>query len=312
MKKIISLLLLIFLTSCLNIKNKNSALKIIAPTGAPSLAFLNEAQNDNFETNSVPTNIISMMNETSDKDIIVIDTISGLKAIDSGAPYKLAATITSGNFYIAACGNDIDKTMNKGDKIVLFGQNLMPDIIFHYLYGNEFDEEIEYVSSVGDAGKVLASSKNFETGNDINYVFIAEPILTTVLNNKEVATYQKAYTYLNIQDEYYKKTNKSLISASLFIKNDANKDSIDAYLENLEKNINKLLNDQEYVDELLKANNTDELTSVYGLNSNMIKDVLKDNSIGLCFIKASENVNVLNEFINLFGMDSINEEIIYK
>lgn len=311
MKKIV-ILLLVFITACTSSKKDEESFKIIVPTGAPSLAFLNEADNPNFETNCVPANIVSMMNDTSDKDIIVIDTLIGIKAIRDGAPYKLLTTITSGSFYIAATGNDEDKIMNQGDKIVLFGQNLTPDVVFHYLYGNKYDDEIEYVSAVSDAGKVLASGKNFETGSDIDYVFIAEPVLTTILNNEDAPTYKKAYKYINIQEEYYKKTNMSLLSASVFIKNSISNDDVNNYLDNLNNTINKLLNDDNYVDELIKDKNSDELANVYGLNSNMIKSVLKDNLVGLCFIKASDNIKNINEYISLFGMDNINEEIIYK
>ena len=81
-------------------------LKILCPTGAPAVAFYNYAKDSNFETNSVPKNIVSEMNQNSTKDIIVIDTVSGLKAINNGAPFKIASTITFGNFYIASTGND--------------------------------------------------------------------------------------------------------------------------------------------------------------------------------------------------------------
>ena len=76
----------LLLCSCSG-KNKNSSedtssqvidtsvLKIVCPTGAPAVAFYNQAENPNFETNSTPSNIVAMMNESSNKDIVVIDII---------------------------------------------------------------------------------------------------------------------------------------------------------------------------------------------------------------------------------------------
>ena len=67
MKKKYLLLSLICLTSC-NVDH--STLKIVCPTGAPALAFYNNVENANFETNSTPSNIVSMMNGNSNYDIV--------------------------------------------------------------------------------------------------------------------------------------------------------------------------------------------------------------------------------------------------
>ena len=142
MKKYSVLLLSLLLTSC-NVDS--SSLKIISPTGAPTLAFYNHSNNVNYETNSTPSNIVSMMSSSSDYDIVVIDTVSGIKAIEKGAPYKLAANITFGNFFIASTGNDENKVMDKDDTVIVFGQNKTPDLLFNYIYGNDYN--VEYVTN---------------------------------------------------------------------------------------------------------------------------------------------------------------------
>lgn len=305
MKKLFTIILIFILASC----STSKEVSIVCPTGAPSLAFLNEIDNPNFETNSVATNIVSLMSNGSDKDIVVIDTLSGVKAIKNGAPYKLAATITFGNFFIAATGTDDNNLMDKGDKIVIFGQGMTPDVIFHLIFNNEFDDSIEYVNAVADAGKVLASSKNFESGSTIDYVFIAEPVLSTILNNKDALTYGKASIYMNIQDEYKKLTGSELVQASLFIKDGFNDKD---YLNRLNENINKLLNDENYVNELIADKDSDELSTIYGLNSNLIVNVLNSNSINLGFKGAYDNLEAINFYLNLFNEEGINEEEIYK
>lgn len=306
MKKIIiSICVLVTLFGC---TAKENEIKIVTPTGAPALAFLEEMDSPNFETNSSPSNIISMMNSNSDKDIVVIDAISGIKAINNGAPYKLAALLTFGNFYIAKTGND-DDVMSKGDKIVLFGKGITPDIIFHYLFNDEFDDSIEYVNAVADAGKVLASGKNFETGNTIDYVFIAEPILTTILNNQEANTYGKAGVYLDIQEEYKKISGSSMIQAGLFVKDGS---MVDEYLNNLENSINKLLNDETYVNSLLADKDEDIIATIYGLKTKQIKIALKKNSVSLGYKNAIDLKEDINNYLSLYNMETLDEEKIYK
>ena len=291
-----------------------SVLKIVCPTGAPAVAFYNQADNPNFETNSTPSNIVAMMNESSNKDIVVIDTVSGIRAINSGAPYKMAMNITLGNFYIASTGNDIDGVMNPGDKIVLFGQNQTPDKIFHYLYGNNYNETIQYVTNVQDASKCLASGKNLVTQQNVDYVFIAQPALFATLNNKEAATYGKSSVYVNVQEEYKKKSNNlSLIQASVFVKNTSDKSVVDCFLDDLEKDIKDCLENPSLITEGMGKISPEESLSLYGINPNVAKKVVEDgNSLGLGYIDAYSNKQAIDSFINLFEVSETNEEMYYK
>lgn len=289
-----------------------NSLTIISPTGAPSLAFLSDADNPNFETNANASNIVAMMSSSSDKEVVVIDTISGIKAINKGAPYKLAANITFGNFYIAATGNDDNDVMDKGDVVVLFGQGITPDIIFHYLYADEYDENIEYVNAVSDAGKCLAAGINYETGSIVDYVFIAQPILTNILSNSNNPTYDKASVYQNIQDKYQEKSGKQMIQASVFIKDDDYIIDKNDYLNYLKDNINKMLNDDAYVSSLLSGKDKEEISAIYGIASDLIPFILKENLIGLGYKKAYDNKKEIDDFLSLFGIEETSAEIYLK
>lgn len=316
MKKRYLLLSLVLLSSCSS-KVDTSGLKIVTPTGAPAFAFYNHASSSNFETNSTPSNIVAMMNDKSDKDIVVIDTVTGIKAIQKGAPYLLAANITSGNFYIASTGNDDNKVMDSDDKIVLFGEKQTPDLVFHYIYGDVFDKNIEYVTNVQDAAKCLASGKNFVTGSSIDYVFVAQPVLYTILNNKNAATYSKAGIYENIQDKYKEKSdNLSLIQASVFVKNSDESEynkTISAFLKDLKSDITSAISNPNLMDNTIGKLETEVATSLYGTNYQMVKKVIEDdNSLGLGYIKAIDNKKAIDNFISLFGMDKTNEEIYFK
>lgn len=307
MKKYSTLLLSLLLTSC-NVDS--SSLKIISPTGAPALAFYNHSLNSNYETNSTPSNIVSMMNSSSDYDVVVIDTVSGIKAIEKGAPYKIAATITFGNFYIASTGNDDNNTFEKEDTIVIFGQNQTPDLLFKYIYGEGYN--IEYVTNVQDAAKCLAAGKNMITGSTVDYVFIAQPALYTILNNKDAKTYGKASIHINIQDEYFRKSGNNVVQASIFVNSNSDRNQLKSLLKGLENDIYNVLENPKLIQSNL---NTEDkaINDKYGVNFNACMSLLNDNNaIGLGYKKAIENKDNIDKFIGLFNIGETNEEIYFK
>ena len=307
MKKKYLLLSLICLTSC-NVDP--STLKIVYPTGAPALAFYNNVENANFETNSTPSNIVSMMNGNSNYDIVVIDTVSGIKAINNGANFKLAATVTFGNFYLAATGNDENSTLDKDDVVILFGQNQTPDLLFNKIKGEGYN--VEYVTNVQDAAKCLASGKNMITKSTVDYVFIAQPALYTILNNKDALTYGNASVYANIQEEYKKITNYDLVQASLFVNANSDSKMVDSFLKDLEKDIKNLLENPSLLSDKIDYT-SQELSTKYGVNFKACEQLLNDdNAIGLGYKKAIDNKDNIDNFISLFNLGTTNEEIYYK
>lgn len=311
-KKYLILSTLFLLTACGG-KPDTSTLHIVCPSGAPAVAFYNEAKNARFETNSKPDNIVAMMTEKSDKDIVVIDTVSGIQAIQNGAPYSLAATITFGNFYIAATGNDDNQVMDADDKIVLFGQGKTSDFIFHYIYGNKFDANIEYVAAVKDAATCLATGKNAVTNSTIDYVFVAEPVLYATLNNANAATYGKASIYANIQELYQEKSQGlSLIQASVFVRNATDKKQLETYLGELETDIQSALENPNLVQEGMSQISLEEATTLYGIAPAIAKAVLADgNRLGLGYKKAIDQKTAIDQFIQLFDLGPTNEEMYF-
>lgn len=284
-------------------------LNIVSPTGAPSFAFYNELDNVSFETNSTPSNIVAMMSEKSDKDIVVIDTTSGLKAINNGAPYKIAASITFGNFFIASTGNDDNSKMEADDKIVLFGEHQTPDLLFHYLYGNTYDANIEYVTNVQDAAKCLITGKNNITGSTIDYVFVAQPVLYNALQKNK-----NAAKYADIQEQYrIKSGGKSLIQASLFVKNTASTTKVNNFLTSLRRDIEDALSNPDLISEKIKAKyEEEEALSIFGVDSSIAATVIKDNNgMGLGFEGARDIKDQIDSYISLFSMEETNEEIYF-
>ena len=125
--KLISLTLLMTLISGCNSNTSsinsseiqdNYRLKIISPTGAPAVSFLKYLNDENYETNTVPNNIVAEMIKGT-HDVVIVDLIGGLTAINKkSAQYKLASVITFGNFYIYSTGNDTNNLMENDDNIV--------------------------------------------------------------------------------------------------------------------------------------------------------------------------------------------------
>ena len=296
---------------CLTGCNKKTAdisnLTIITPNGAPSLCFYDFATSDNFEINKDPQVIKSIM-EAGQKDVVVLPTNVGVQSITKlNAPYKIAATITFGNFYVASLGNDDNGVMEATDTILLFQQNNVPDKLFHYVYGNELDAGIHYANAVSDVKDAVVNGffVDKDTGTQMvpNYVLIAQPAFTAVKN--------KVTEYANIQTEYRNKSNnKDIFQASVFIKNSVEKDVADAFLDKLDTDINNAFEDS---NKMLEGMNKIEKPDVtFGVAPQMAANLLKaNNAMGLGFKKAKDHKAEIDQFLSLFNIAETNEEIYF-
>lgn len=318
MKKIIVILISLMLAGCAtNIKeeSKEKQLSIVVPAGAPSLAFYNELDNEHFNTGDAASIIPELKGENG-SDIIVIDTVNGIRALNAGANYKLAATLTFGNFFIASTGNDDNGVMDSDDYIVLFSQGTTPDLVFHYIYGNEFDSNIHYVQAVSDASTCLIKGINISDDEHsideepyVDYVMIAEPALTAAMSQNENVS-----VYANIQDEYANKSGGlQMIQASVFVSNKVEESQIDSYLNSLETTINELLENPELFADATSTLEDVEVKEIFGVpNAKIATKVLKTNTIGLGYKKAYDNKEAIDAFVSLFGLEETSEEIYFK
>ena len=314
MKKIISLIAIaVLLTSC-NIKKQydRSTLSIIAPTGAPALAFYNYSSSDNFETNSNPAEGIIPQMVAGQKDVVVLPTNAGMQAIiNKNANYQLAATITFGNFYLLSMNNDENNTLDASDTILLFQKNNVPDKVFHYVYGNEYDANIHYVAAVSDAA-AAANAGSFvdaESGERVvpNYVLLAQPVLTTVLTKNQDKGYAVA---ADLQAKYKEKSNNALFQASVFIKKTVERETAKTFLESLKEDITNLLKDPDVLTNTLK--DVTDVQTLYGIAPSVATAVTKaNNGMGLGFAYAKENKEAVETFLKLFNIEGFNEEIYF-
>ena len=288
-----------------------TGLSVVTPTGAPALAFYNYAGLNNFETNSNPANITAYMAAES-KDFVVLPTNAGVKAIiDNNLPYKLAATITFGNFYLVSMGNDDDENgMDAGDTILLFQKNNVPDRIFHYIYGTDLNDAIHYVNAVSDAAQAAMTGSFSDPDDGLtytpNYVLLAEPVLTNVLSKK-----QNVSVYADIQAKYKEvSNNKEIFQASVFVRNAAGKENTDSFLNCLKKDIEGAIADPSKMVEGLNRDASPAET--FGVAPAMAESVLrKNNGMGLGFKYAKENKEAIETFLSIFNLRDIDEKIYY-
>lgn len=132
--------------------------RILAPTGAPSIALYGHATEENFTTTTNPQEGLIPQFKTDNYDVIIAPTQGGLtQIVKQSAEYKIAATITYGNFYIISTGRDDDGIINKGDKVLIFQENDVPGKVFKYVYG-DLELDITAVNAVSDTKAIIENN----------------------------------------------------------------------------------------------------------------------------------------------------------
>lgn len=291
------------LVGCSNAPYEHT-LTIISPTGAPSIAFYNYAQDANFETNT-NAQIIAQMMARGQKDVVVLPTNAGVKTINNpqATKYKIAATITFGNLFVASTGNDDNGVMDDGDYIILFQQNNVPDLVFHSVYGTSVDSNVHYVDNAEYAKNCLISGKDETRHNEVvDYVLMAEPALSQVK-----AQYPNVGVYANLQVLYKTKYSTEIFQASIFVKADADRSVVNSFLSSLEDDIEKGLENPDLIKEgMSKANDPQ---SKYGIAPQGAANAAKNgNKFGLGFKRAKDNKQGIDNFLSVFGIDATTEE----
>ena len=307
-KIILTILPLIALVGC----NKGEVereikLTVAAPIGAPAVALYSRLFSDKTEINEA-SNVQTWLS-TGTYDVVIAPTNAGVTFISKkNAPYKLAATLTFGNFYVASTGHDTDGTMDKDDYVVVFQQNNIPDKLFQYVYGTDYN--VHYVSDNTASVRALMSGKNEADNNaDVDYVLVAQPGLHNVMKQK-----QNVSVYQNLQEEYQKKSNGELTQASVFINNNVSKEDADEFLKGLKQDVNNLLaKPEKMVDKYLKDYSELQVSAKLGVNQTVLKEVLPDNLLGLGYKEAYSNKTSIDAFLVNLGLgNETSEEIYYK
>lgn len=286
-------------------------LSVATPAGAPAVAFyrhLHEPESK-LEINADASNVVGYLNANSGKDVVVCPTNAGLMAIlNKAAPYKIAATLTFGNFYLAATGNDTNKTLDNDDYVVAFQQNNVPDKIFRSVYRDL--SNVHYVAAASDAQKALITGKDETNDNaSVDYVLIAEPAFSAAKKQND-----KISQYADVQEQF-KQTHDGLeiTQASIFVANSADKTKVDALLSSLNTDVTAFVNDVSAIDPYVSDIDASALQSKFSAPLAMLKSCTSNgNRMGLGYKPAFANKESVENFMNLWGIQSLNEEVFYK
>lgn len=286
------ILVALLLCSC---ATKQKEIKIVSPNGAPALAFYNEI--DSLEVNEAGV-IKTLLLSDDNPEYAVLPTNVAVALINKGADYKLAATITFGNFYVVDTGLDENKTMDDDDKIVLFQQGGIPDSIFNVVYSFE---NVEYVNDASDALREIVSKDS-----DAEYVLLAEPMYQVALSKND-----KISIYANLQEEYKKIYNHEIYQASILVNNKLDKQEVNEFLNKIENDINSLINNPNLLKEKTNGLEEERISSLFGNLGANIKALANNNSINLGFKLAYDNKDSIDVFLKNLGMNETNEEIYF-
>ena len=310
-KLIVSLLPLILISGCKSTKVNPLELNVASPSGAPALAFYKHFnEEEKLDINSDPANVIAHFNQTMNKDIIVAPTNAGVQAIvNQNAPYKIAATVTFGNFFLAATGKDTNNTLDADDYVVIFQQNNVPGKLFNAVYGNTLTN-VHNVTAASDAAKCLITSKNESDNNaEVKYVLLAEPAITNALAKNTNAT-----VYADIQALYKEKyDNHDIMQASIFVSNNANTELVNKLLNEIKGDIASLVRKPNTLNNYVKGLSELQQTAKMTVNAETVINVLENgNGLNLGYKKAFENKAAIDDFLSLWNIGATSEEIYSK
>ncbi|MCR5309704.1 MAG: hypothetical protein K6E21_06320 [Bacilli bacterium] len=282
-------------------------LSVISPAGAPAVAmsYLLNSEKASFETTSKPA-LLKGYFAAKTYDVIVAPTDVGIKAIQEGCDYKLAATVTNGNFYLAATGEDTDGTLNAGDNIVLFQQGGLPDKIFHYIYGTDFDANITYVPSVAEAGTAYGAKEvSTADGTKVkaDYVLLSEPKVTALNVTAE------SLTDLSAAFETKSQTSK-IFQASVFVINNKEPE-VGNFLAATKENIEAMLADTTKM--TANMSKTEDPQAFFGIPPQMAKKITdKNNGLAITYMPAKDNKEAIKSYMNILGVQGVNDEVFYQ
>ena len=267
-------------------------LSVLAPTGAPAISLYSFATSDKLTTTTDPQTGLMPMFIKGNYDVIVAPTNGGLKQIiNNGAQYKIAATVTFGNFFIVATGTDSDNTLNSGDKVIAFQENDIPGKVFKYLYGDK-GLNVTYVAGAANTKQIMENNGLYD-GVQYDYVYTAEPVMSA--SNKT--------SFINVRDEFKAKSgNKMLTQASVFIKNGTDELKANKFLSVLKSSITAgLANPDLFKSEIEKLGSVAEQQNKFGVPGAMAKKVGVNNGFGLGFEKASDIKEDIKNFIGIIS-----------
>lgn len=285
----------------------------VSPSGAPSLALFTMFEDDtNYQTKSNPQ-LVSAELLGNNFNYVIFDSINGLRAIQKNeANFKLYGLLTGGNYFLAGIDKNAEAVPSADDYIVSFGQGLIPDIVYNYLYPEVPVDA--YVSATADAASVLKDG--MYQGNEVDYVFIAEPSLTSAMNDTNANTHGRVSIIANIKEEVEAKTGMpGMPQAGLFVRYDGfykdHQEEVDEYLSFIDTNIDNAIDHPDVVRDYLNQFDQDAVKMKFGYNANIVYALQQNGQNRFGLVRASERDAIdINEFLTIIGQPTVDPSLI--
>ena len=268
MKKILSLLMVMafVLTGCTS-SQEEKAIKILAPSGAPSLSLLGVYE-DTVKKGEIKivegSDLLSseLVKKDSEYDAIIAPINLGCQLIAKGqTDYKLAGVVTWGNLYLVENTNVTNQTL------AAFGEQAVPGKIFN-IVKDSFEaiknSEVTFYNAVSDVQAQMLAGK-------VQYGLMAEPAATaTIAKAKENGMTLKISA--SLQELYQNKMGTKEAGypqAAIFVKNT---DDVKTLLSNIETFTSSTAK-RESIQELVDKIGAD----IFGIPSGAIAEKTWDN-----------------------------------
>lgn len=238
------------LVACKNEENNIKTIKIVAPAGAPALSQVLIAHNSkskdytiggyniSFEVVNGADAVTAAITSKS-HDVIIAPINLGAKLYKNNNTYKYAANITDGNLYFASTSPFELEDLNTKN-LVFFGEGTINQVVVHEVlsYNNITNTNITYdIANTATTMQMLVADENENT-----VYLVAEPNLTQAKIKLEEQG--KTVYKIDVQEEFKKATSGlDFLQAGVFVRNDLDKDFVEAYLEVLEDSISEINED---------------------------------------------------------------------
>lgn len=311
MKKIISILLVLFVSVfAFGCKEKEKTY-LLTPEGIPLVAIGGVVSKFEVTTTPGPQVLQSELVQDNYDVIVAPVTLGAQLSIKGSINYKIAGLITFDNMYIVSKKNVTLNSINdlNGKTIYAYGQNQPSDIMLKYaLEKSGVTCAIEYADSVA-----TVVSSYFLPGN-ADYALVAEPYLSKIRQKVEVNVIDVASVLRNLSEGSV----EFIPQAAIYVYKELSKSQIKRILKVIEDNIAALNKDNSAYAKLL----LEQDSNLYPLFTNLGEDVLSGVCLnaGINYLKAYDNKAKLEEFFgivdkankNLFNGQVPSEDFYFK
>lgn len=274
MKRLLPLVFLALLASCGGTPNEDTyVVKWATPTGAPTLAFYPEAENENWFSSATPaTQVLPHFGDNA-YDALVFDGTQALTNIKvNNRNYALAKWISGGTFYVVSTKYQATDTAPENPKVMAFMKQGNISKAFRDLAKNkwgwgEYPADTSNTVFYGDAvsavqGQLASMLSAGSVADDpYDYYLVADPVYSAMM-----AQFKKAnlplYSVYDMQSEFKAlHAGADIPAAAIFVNKDsyaAHPAAIDSWLAGVQANINVVASNLDPVIEEVKKSDSED------------------------------------------------------